>query len=196
MRVRFEKYNRDWKQIFEQIKSDLIEAIDFVHPIIEHIGSTSVEGLSAKPIIDILIGLNNESDLDQITQPLMDRGYVYYEKYNEEMPYRRFFVKHKLDIRRLSLPVIIGKDDHIPDELLEHDYRLAHIHALPYNSEHWIRHIAFRDYLRTHPDVREAYQLLKEQLSTREWRDGNEYNEGKDGFIKEKEREAIEWYRP
>lgn len=195
MRVKFEKYNPEWKQVFEQIKDELTLAIGFVHPIIEHIGSTSVDGLSAKPIIDILVGLESEDDLDKITQPLMDRDFVYYEKYNEVMPYRRFFVKHKVDFREFSLPVFIGKDNHIPAESLEHNYRLAHIHALPYGSEHWIRHIAFRNYLRTHPDIKEAYQLLKEQLSLREWIDGNEYNEGKDDFIKQNERDAIEWYR-
>lgn len=194
MKIQFEKYNPIWKQTFEQIKSELTEAIGFTNPRIEHIGSTSVEGLSAKPIIDILVGLNSEKDLDEITQPLMDKGYVYYEKYNESMPYRRFFVKHKVDPRDLSIPLFIGKDDNIPDASIEHDLRLAHIHVLPINSEHWTRHIAFRDYLRTHPDVRNEYQQLKEQLSMREWEDGNEYNEGKDDFIKREEQKAINWY--
>lgn len=195
MKIKFEKYNPLWKQTFGQLKDELTGVIGFVRPVIEHIGSTSVEGLSAKPIIDILVGLDSENDLDKITQPLMDRGYVYYEKYNEMMPYLRFFTKHKVDLREFLLPVLIGKDDNIPGDSLEHNYRLAHIHALPFDSEHWIRHIAFRDYLRTHADVREAYQELKEQLSTREWSDGNEYNEGKDDFIKQKEKEALEWYQ-
>ena len=194
MKIRLEKYNPIWRQSFEQVKDELAGVLGFVRPIIEHIGSTSVEGLSAKPIIDILVGLDSENDLDKITQPLMDGGYVYYEKYNEMMPYRRFFTKHKVDLREFLLPVLIGKDDNAPSDSLEHNSRLAHIHALPFDSEHWIRHIAFRDYLRTHVDVREAYQKLKEQLSTREWKDGNEYNEEKDDFIKQKEKEAIEWY--
>ncbi|MDR2919176.1 MAG: GrpB family protein [Tannerella sp.] len=194
MKIKFEKYNPLWRLSFVQIEDELTGIIGFVRPVIEHIGSTSVEGLSAKPIIDILVGLDSENDLDKIPQPLMNRGYIYYEKYNEVMPYRRFFVKHKVDLREFLLPVLIGKDDHIPSDSLEHNYRLAHIHALLYDSEHWIRHIAFRDYLRTHPDARNAYQELKEQLSTREWRDSNEYNEEKDDFIKQKEKDAIEWY--
>ncbi|MFA4870114.1 MAG: GrpB family protein [Pedobacter sp.] len=62
------------------------------------------------------------------------------------------------------------------------------------NSEHWMRHIAFRDYLRTHPEIRAEYQQLKEELSTQEWKDGNEYNEAKDSFIKTVEQKAVKWY--
>lgn len=63
-----------------------MELIGFINPKIEHIGSTSVEGLSTKPIIDILIGLNNESDLEKTITPLTNNDYVYYERYNKDMP--------------------------------------------------------------------------------------------------------------
>ena len=76
----------------------------------------------------------------------------------------------------------------------DHSLRIAHIHAIPQQSEHWLRHIAFRDYLRTHPQVKNAYQALKEQLVQQEWEDGNDYNAGKDVFLKEHERKAVEWY--
>ena len=195
MKIRFEKYNPVWKQSFEQIKNELTDTIGFISPRIEHIGSTSVEGLSAKPIIDILVGLKNDGDLDKTIRPLTDKGYIYYEKYNTDMPYRRFFVRLKDNAGRPESPVIIRADDEIPDYLADLRNRLAHIHILTYNSEHWTRHIAFRDYLRSHPHIREEYRQLKELLSAREWRDGNEYNEGKDDFMKREERNAIEWYK-
>ena len=179
MKIKFEKYNPNWQSDFEKLKDELSELIGFINPKIEHIGSTSVDGLSAKPIIDILIGMNDESDLERTIIPLIDNDYAYYEEYNKNMPYRRFFVKHKT----LSIP---NAD--------EYNNRLAHIHILPYNSEHWIRHIAFRDYLRTHQTVKNQYQKTKEQLSNKEWRDGNEYNEAKDTFLKEEERKAVNWY--
>lgn len=69
MKIKFEKYNPDWSNDFEKIKSELSELIGFINPNIEHIGSTSVKGLSAKPIIDILIGVNNESDLEKTITP-------------------------------------------------------------------------------------------------------------------------------
>jgi hypothetical protein len=120
---------------------------------------------------------------------------VYYEKYNADMPYRRFFVKLSQSPQELLLPVRLKPEDDIPVGLVEQVYRTAHVHVLPLDSEHWTRHIAFRDYLRVHADVREAYQQLKQELSTRDWKDGNEYNEAKDAFIKREERNAVEWCR-
>lgn len=134
--MQVEKYNPEWELLFVEIKSKLEEAIGFVNPVVEHIGSTSVKGLSAKPIIDILVGLRSEGDLVLAAQPLMDKGYVYYEKYNELMPYRRFFVKHSVTPVSLTIPICIGRGDEILDASVEHSYRLAHIHAMPYNTEH------------------------------------------------------------
>lgn len=193
MKIKFEPHNPEWKLHFEQLYKELHELIGFIDPKIEHIGSTSVEGLSAKPIIDILIGLHVH-DLDKVVTPLTGKGYIYYEKYNEDMPYRRFFVKHKPGTTYNSHSQIIRKDDVITVNTHEHNNRLAHIHVLPYNSQHWIRHIAFRDYLRTHPSTKIAYQELKLALVKQEWADGNAYNEAKDWFMKAEEQKAIEWY--
>lgn len=194
MKVTFEKYNPIWKEQFESIKKELEKSIGFLQPEIEHIGSTSVEGLSAKPIIDMMIGVRNETELDQIPPLLLGKDYVYYEKYNEEMPYRRFFIKLTDKPQILGFPEIIHLGDEIPEELHNHQLRIAHIHTIPTSSEHWLRHLAFRDYLRSHPKVKEEYQQLKEKLSKREWIDGNDYNDGKDPFIKREEENAIRWY--
>lgn len=189
----FETYNPDWKKQFNTIKEHLAALLSPSNAVIEHIGSTSVEGLSAKPVIDILIGLPNENDLDLVPSLLQGENYVYYEKYNEEMPYRRFFVLLKQSPEELGLPSRIRKDDEIPAKLHDHSFRIAHIHVIPVQSEHWLRHIAFRDYLRTHPDVKQEYQALKEELVKKEWQDGNDYNQGKDAFLKVQERLAVEW---
>jgi len=194
MKIKIEEYNTEWSRVFDEIKSDTLKLIGFLNPQIEHIGSTSVDGLSAKPIIDILVGLENGNDLNKTIQPLMNNGYIYYERYNKEMPYRRFFVRHK---DNYSIPAnlkIITEQDEIPSNTEEHDSRLAHVHVLPLNSEHWTRHIAFRDYLKEYPKIRNEYQNLKEELKYKEWRDGNEYNKAKDKFIKEEERKAVKWY--
>lgn len=194
MKVTFEKYNPVWKEQFESIKKELEKSIGFLHPEIEHIGSTSVEGLSAKPIIDIMIGVKNETELDHIPLLLQGQDCIYYEKYNEEMPYRRFFIKLKDKSLSLDFPEIIHSGDEIPEELNNHELRIAHIHTIPTSSEHWLRHIAFRDYLRSHSKVKEEYQQLKEKLSQMEWIDGNDYNDGKDPFIKREEQNALKWY--
>ncbi|WP_051890161.1 GrpB family protein [Chryseobacterium vrystaatense] len=192
MKIHLEKYNPDWQQSFDQVKIELVSIIGALNPHIEHIGSTSVEGLSAKPIIDILVGLKNEKDLEKVADPLMRQGYCYYEIYNATMPYRRFFTRHKTDSHHA--PGIIKNEEDVPASTEEHNQRLAHIHILTYGSEHWIRHIAFRDYLRAHLAVKDAYQDLKSKLSDKEWKDGNDYNGAKDIFIKTEEAKAINWY--
>ncbi len=72
---------------------------------------------------------------------------------------------------------------------------LAHIHVIPLSSEHWLRHIAFRDYLRTHPEIVKQYQALKEELIKQDWKDGNDYNAGKEAFLKREELHAVKWYK-
>jgi len=195
MKIIFEKYNPKWINDFENIKNELLELIGFVNPRIEHIGSTSVEGLSAKPIIDILVGVSSEENLEEPIIPLTNNNYIYYERFNREMPYRRFFIKHKINPIIFSLPQIITEKDKIVESTEERSSRLAHIHIMPINSEHWIRHIAFRDYLKTHPHIKNQYQSLKELLSNKEWTDGNEYNTAKNHFIKTEENKAINWYQ-
>jgi GrpB-like predicted nucleotidyltransferase (UPF0157 family) len=191
MKIKLAKHNIKWKQSFTILKAELIEILGFVNPQIEHIGSTAIDGLSAKPIIDVLIGLDNDNLLNEVINPLVEKNFIYYEVYNHLMPYRRFFVKHKKD---LNIPKVIREEEHIPRSTEEHNARLAHIHILKYKSEHWIRHIAFRNYLQEHPQLKEEYQQLKETLSPKDWADGNDYNKAKDIFIKVQEQKAIRWY--
>lgn len=190
----FEPYNPMWKEQFDCIKHDLMLHLQTLNLQIEHIGSTSVEGLAAKPIIDILIGVRDESELNQIPTLVAGKNYVYYPKYNADMPYRRFFVLLKDTPNTWDLPEIIDVDDSIPEKMHDHTLRVAHIHVMPITSEHWTRHLAFRDYLRAHPEVKAAYQKIKEQLVQQQWQDGNDYNDGKDEFIKREEQKAIAWY--
>lgn len=191
----FEPYNPTWKEQFDFIKHDLTLHLQALNPQIEHIGSTSVEGLAAKPIIDIMIGVRNEEELNQVPALLAGKNYVYYPKYNVDMPYRRFFVLLKEAPAALELPEVIEVDDVIAEKMQDHNLRLAHIHVLPIASEHWTRHLAFRDYLRVHPAVKEEYQAIKEQLVQQQWQDGNDYNDGKDEFIQREEQKAIQWYK-
>lgn len=194
MKIIVEKYNPEWVIQYNIIKSELTDLIGFVKPDIEHIGSTSVEGLSAKPIIDILIGVKTEDELERVIIPLIQKGYVYYETYNKIMPYRRFFVKHKEGNGDLPHVKIISDQIEIPVSINEYRARLAHIHVLIFNSEHWIRHIAFRDYLKNNPLILKQYQTLKQNLSNEEWKDVNEYHKAKDEFLKREEKKAIKWF--
>lgn len=195
MKIAFEKFNPIWKEQFQVIKQELESILNHLEVHIDHIGSTSVDGLSAKPIIDIMIGLKSHDDLDKLPSLMMAKGYIYYEIYNEVMSYRRFFVKLQEESTAYGFPSQINIGEQVPELLHSHDIRVANIHAIPTSDENWTRHIAFRDYLRTHPEVKQAYQELKEKLSEMEWNDGNHYNSGKDSFIKTEEAKAMKWFK-
>jgi GrpB-like predicted nucleotidyltransferase (UPF0157 family) len=192
MKIEVLPYNDSWPLEFIGIQNELEKILSDFNPQIEHIGSTSVVGLAAKPFIDILIGINAEEDLDKVIIPMMSAGFPYYEKHNVVMPYRRLFVKMKETANELDYALLVSDANQNTDVI--NDHKWAHIHIMEYNSEHWIRHIAFRDYLRAFPDTKQEYQDLKLFLSTREWKDVMEYNGGKNDFIKQTEALAIEWY--
>lgn len=191
MKIEIQPYNENWKNQFDEIKTELQNLLKLFKPQIDHIGSTSVCGLSAKPIIDILVGIENEQELDETIKPLINCTYIYYEMYNSIMPYRRFFVKTK----NIKIPNnIIEKESDIDEVLLSHTNRIAHIHIIPKNSIHWLRHIAFKEYLIQNPEIKNQYQNLKQELSLNNWKDGTEYNSAKNDFIKYHEEKAIKWY--
>ena len=192
MKIKIEEYNRDWTGQFEKIKADLYSILIKLNPKIEHIGSTSVPDLAAKPIIDIQVGIKNLNDLDKTIEPMINNHYIYYEIYNSVMPDRRLFVglKDEKDIRNFQN--IYSKGDLIPHEKIN-QLRLTHVHIWEHGTKDWNRHIAFRNYLREHAEVKGQYESLKKQLSLKDWKDGNEYNDAKDSFIKTTEAKAILW---
>jgi GrpB-like predicted nucleotidyltransferase (UPF0157 family) len=159
MKVLLTPYSSSWPRGFEAEKTLLQQQISL--PIkIEHIGSTSVVGLCAKPIIDILIGVDDESQLDIPVPEIQDLGYQYISRYEDELPYRRFFVKEN-------------------DAVRTHQ-----IHMVAYKSTFWIRHLQFRDYLRAHAEVAEEYAALKRQLAEQDWESVNDYADAKTAFIR------------
>jgi len=191
MKIIIEEYTPKWVDDFVTEKNKLEQALEGIGATIEHIGSTSVPGLGAKPIIDILIGLRVEDDLDKVIVPMQQSGYTYFKKYEPMMPYRRLFIKLEPLPDKMP-PAIVD----IGEELVTgKDFRaMVNIHVLVEGTPHWDRHIAFRDFLRAHPDTRDAYDALKKELSLREFRDTLEYNQAKDTFVKEVEQQALKWY--
>lgn len=165
--VRVVDYNTDWPRKFEEEK-EKIEAV-FKDELIEihHIGSTSVPGLKAKPVIDIMPVVKNIEDVDQHEMEMTELGYECLGEYG--ITGRRYFRK--------------GGNG-----------RTHHVHAFEEGSEDIIRHTAFRDYLRVYPEVRAQYAELKEALAEKFPNDINGYMDGKNRFIKETEKIAVEWY--
>lgn len=187
MKIEIVPYNPDWKNKFEEEKKFLSELLREFNPEIEHIGSTAIEGLGAKPIVDIQIGMRKYEDLDAIVDIMIEAGYVYYKKYEDVLPGRRYFVKAANPNNDVLPKVLYTYDDNFDRK--EHPH-LFHIHSVELDSDWWRRHIAFRDYLRNNNESRDEYYKLKVELARKEWEDKNDYTDAKTDFVKSIERLA------
>jgi GrpB-like predicted nucleotidyltransferase (UPF0157 family) len=166
MKIKLVEYNPEWINMYENMKDSFLISFGDKIAGIEHIGSTSVPGLGAKPIIDILLGVRKLSDADEIIPDMEKLGFEYVSKYEDEMPNRRYFVKR------------------------ENGKNIYHIHTVEVNSPFWRRHIFFRDFLRNNPEVRDDYYKLKKELSGQEWESSNDYADAKTEFIRNIEAKA------
>ncbi len=148
-----------WQRLF-QAESELIRRqIGSYLETLEHIGSTAVPGLGAKPIIDIMPGLRQLSDAQECIEPLAAIGYTYVPEYEDELPERRYFRKGPLE------------------------GRTHHMHMVENATAFWQRHLLFRDYLQTHPETVEEYEALKHRLAREHNADREAYTNGKTPFI-------------
>lgn len=129
-------YQESWKDDFEQISKELQEAAGKLILRIEHVGSTSVQGLSAKPIIDIDLVISDDTDLTEVIDSLAKIGYVH---------------EGNLGIEGREAFAYSGKE-HL---------QLHHLYVCPESSCELKRHLAFRDYLRCHPEAVQAYGEVK-----------------------------------
>lgn len=177
MRIVIEKYNPAWPAAYEREKAALLTAIgpqaDEIIADIHHVGSTSVPRLAAKPIIDIQIGVYSLRASDPVCIPaITGLGYEYIKVFEEDTPFRRFFRKDSAK-----------------------GVRTHHIHLVEVDSDWHRRHIAFRDYLCAHPEVRDAYAQYKYKLAEQEWETGSDYAEAKTPFIQPVEAQALAWVR-
>ena len=166
MKVIITEYSPIWQALFESEKELLQAALGENENIIEHMGSTSVVGLAAKPVIDILIGLYDFSIANDMVAKIQALGYEYIPTYEDEMPFRRYLKK-----------VAHGKDTH-------------HIHMVEIGGEFWERHLLFRDYLRNNPKAMNEYADLKQKLATEDWENTNKYADAKTSFIRGIEKKA------
>lgn len=192
MKIVIEPHNPDWSNQFTIESGKITDCIINVSPVIHHIGSTSIFGLCAKPIIDIMLGLNSIEELNEIVHSMQSIGYSYVSRYEDTMPYRRYFVRYS---QNENLPYITIVDSSATN-MGELGYQsLVHVHSVVIGSEFWERHLAFRDYLRCHSDERDKYGDFKLALAGQDWENSLEYSAAKHGFIQEMQRKALDWYR-
>ena len=152
-----EKWNPKWKDEFERIVDSLGEDVIYNSVKIEHVGSTSVEGLSAKPIIDLDIVIENYK-FEIIKRLLNDKGY-----------------KHEgdLGIEGREAFSYSGKE-----ELMTH-----HLYVCPKDSKELFKHITFRDFLKNNPTLASEYSKVKEQAAVLYPDDIDKYMEFKSEII-------------
>ncbi len=190
MKIRLDPPDPAWAHRFAAERHRLTQALAPLAPAIEHIGSTSLGDIHAKPILDILIGLPSADHLDLAIEPLLVEGYTYVQAFTAAMPYRRFFARLE-PLTADPLPAVITAAD--PLAFGRAYNSRVHLHVMVQDTEHWLRHIAFRDYLRAHSEVRLAYEALKLRIAERDFDDPLDYNAFKDDFIREHQQKAMIW---
>jgi GrpB-like predicted nucleotidyltransferase (UPF0157 family) len=153
--VKLTPHNELWHQLFAEEEARLRDAIGEHVVAIEHVGSTAICGLSAKPIIDIAAAVPETANAERCVRPLENVGYQY--RGENGIAGRYYFVKG--------------------------DPRTHHLHMVEVGSDFWKNHLLFRDYVRKHPEVAEEYERLKRDLAIKYERDRGAYTEGKSKFI-------------
>ena len=155
--VKLAKAHDEWAQLFEKEKQLLLDTLKDRIIAIEHVGSTAIKGVPAKPIIDIRIAVSSLDDsyIKGFIAPLEKLGYSYMHKYLD----RHFFAKG-------------------PEENRTH-----HISIVKAGSDSWNDAILFRDYLRNNKQTREEYASLKQKLAKQFSEDRASYTKAKEEFI-------------
>ena len=167
-KVEVSSYQEQWPIQFRE-EAEKIKAI-FGEEIIaiHHIGSTAVPNLDAKPIIDLMPIVKQISHVDSYDDQMRELGYDPRGEYGIEG--RRYFPKGE-------------------------DHRTHHVHMFQAGSRHIERHLAFRDYLKEHPTVKEQYGQLKKTLAQQFPFDMDAYIRGKNDFVQSTEEAALAWYK-
>ncbi|MFW5653622.1 MAG: GrpB family protein [Planctomycetota bacterium] len=154
-----------WPVAFRELQDELQRALgsDGHLTSIEHIGSTAVPGLPAKPVIDILIGVRQiDRVVDEWVAPLASHGFRYISRHEEQLPERRFFVRRARG------------------EMLQ-----AHLHIVEPTTEFWRTHLQFRDILRANPTLRNLYAATKIRFAREFRNDRAAYTDAKGPVIRQ-----------
>ncbi|MDC1143131.1 GrpB family protein [Planctomycetota bacterium] len=184
------EYDPSWPSKFDELKTELLGVVGRWNPAIEHVGSTSVSGLAAKPIIDIMVGVPDESLVDMSAEDDggMGAGVDVEPAGNVEHVALVSAVK--------SLGFIYRCENGIPGRMLftlpKDGPRRCHIHMVVKDDTFWHEHLLFRDYLRTNAEEAKAYGDLKRRLAGEFNTDRQGYNEAKTEFIEGCKRKARE----
>lgn len=165
VRIQLAPHSPDWAARFERERDRLRHVLGDTAVAIDHFGSTSVAGLSAKPIVDILVARAPTARFDAWAAALRPLGYVHAREDSTDQSEGQWFFRD--------------------------EPRTVHVHVYEAETRAHRRHLAFRDALRANPRLREEYEALKRALAQREWSDVQAYADAKTDFVRRVEREAL-----
>ena len=159
--VELVEHTDEWKDLFKQEKA-LLENLIGEHVIsIEHIGSTAIGGIAAKPLLDLMIGVRSLNDVENFDRRKLKEAGIYH--------LGRVEIEGKL---------VYAKFSDLKELTKTHVY-----HVVEHESDWWHRHTAFRDYLMEHPEIAKDYETLKKALVQLHPENEAAYAEGKKQFI-------------
>lgn len=188
MKVTVVPYDPGWVTTFETERG-ILEPLLPADAAIEHVGSTSIPEMPAKPIVDIAVGLSERNSLDEACSALMASGrYVHFRFLERWRPDRRYLVSLRDRAERSRWPDVIDNADWSNEMPLE--LRLCQVHMLRRGSEMLKDLIGLRELLIRDPAARKAYAETKLALSSKKWRSSREYAICKDAIIERLRREA------
>ncbi len=150
-------YDSAWPSLFDRLKNHLIEALGDEILLREHVGSTAVPGLSAKPIIDMVLAVADSSSEKSYVPPLVEKGYA-------------------LKIR---------EPDWYEHRLLKGPDVRGNLHVFSEGCEEIDRMLLFRDWLRNHAEDRLLYEETKRELAARTWKYTQNYADAKAEIVQE-----------
>lgn len=162
-------YDETWPMEYKKEEKILEGHLTGLDIRIEHVGSTSIPGLSAKPIIDIAIGAKSEEDLFEVAKRLENAGYDMLNSYEE---------KGEI-LARKGAP----------------ECRTHYIHIQLLGSEYWNEFMYFKRYMLDHPESVKEYQKLKEELSVKYVDERKKYTASKNEFISNILEQAYKMYK-
>lgn len=163
--IRIEPYNQRWGSEFLLLKQVLTEVLGELIVGIEHVGSTSVKGLGAKPILDLDVVIVDKSYFNEVVGKLDAIGYI-----------------HKGDLGIEGREAFKREDVHVPWGINSNQWMEHHLYVCTKDNEELHRHLSFRNYLRSHAEIANEYEQLKMQLA-KTAKSREEYTDAKTEFV-------------
>ncbi|KAG4087233.1 UPF0157-domain-containing protein [Neocallimastix lanati (nom. inval.)] len=166
--VKLIPHQKEWEINAKETINLLKQLIGDIAIDIQHIGSTSIPTIHAKPIIDIVVGVDNLTDILPYKNLLQQYGVIF-----------------RGEVNLNQLLFVIGD--------MEKDTRTHHIHITPWNGKSWVNYINFRDYLIAFEEKAQIYDQYKQELALKYSNDRSQYTENKNDIIDKLLKEAYYW---